>query len=155
MKSSSYSGHWKNPTLQHAFNDVQFLLQRWLSLAVNTMPLNAYYVSKRFCAQATDNEHVVSGRVPQSWHSAMDVIIFWPDCALKGTSGVHSVSATFCGTIMALHCSHLSTKYMSGHRDKESSPTAEFVSSKGFCCACVHYEHNMHTQETATQTGMF
>lgn len=63
-----------------------------------------------------------------------------------------SFSTPFCGTIMALYCSHLNTTHMSGHRDKGSFPTAAFVSSKGFCYARVYvYAHTVRAQHAHTE----
>lgn len=42
---------------------------------------------------------------------------------------------------------------MSGNGDKESTPTAEFISSKGllsFACVHLQYGHNIHRRKTQT-----
>lgn len=102
---------------------------------------------------------MINNRYKGALHSdnlTVFLLFFCLITCIKGTSGVHSASTPFCGTIMAWHCSRLSTTHTSRHKDKESSPTAECVPSKGFCYACVRaYSMNTHTHTRATQTGMY
>lgn len=77
LKCSSYRGHWKNHTRQHAFNDLQLQQQHWLSLAVGTVPVQSLlFLQNVFGAQETNGERAVSTRALQSQHNPAAVIIF-------------------------------------------------------------------------------
>lgn len=99
--------------------------KRRLSLNLNTTPLKAYYFSNNILGQQIMNVWYIRESAPIT---AQSYGCYLSDYVYKGTSGLHPAFHTFLwyhyGFALFSLEYHAET---SGHKDKESSPTAEFI----------------------------
>ena len=104
-------------------------------------------------------KHVVSRRALKSQHSPVPVIFCMITCRrglLGSTRFPHLSVAPLWRCIVLIRAPHIWV----GTGTKKALPLQNLSHQRAFVVcvcvsACIQYEHNIHTQETATQTGMY